>query len=443
MYFFPTQNNGCGLYRSWNPAAALERTGLCEVRCGPDEPEEITVERAEKLFQWADVVYTQLFTSLWASSFFVATRDYYKKKLIIDLDDSVWDIHPMNVGAVNGKLFKLSNHFSENPDYFWDIYKMTDEQWDVYINAMTPEDRQIADKPTFMHGTMLNLEGQKVFVKQKEQDAISSATFYLSHADAVTTTNPHLANVIRKHTAQKNIFILPNCLNPSDWSSPQPARNPNEVWIGWSGSISHYPDLLPLMPVMDRLMERHPQLRVQMMGSCFEYLFPPKSDAKAYGVGGYGGDDQPLCYNWSDCGERWPGRMRFDRPVPIRQYSKWMTETWASDIAIAPLEDNDFNKAKSELKWCEYSMLGVPTVASKFGPYKRAIRHGVDGLLAGSPRAWENALEDLIESAELRHRIAAEARARVLDEYNADRQAHRWLEIFERIAQPVREEAVC
>lgn len=434
VYFFPTQDTGCGKYRSWSPAASLERTGLCEIRRGPDQPEEVTIERTMEIFDWADIVYTQAFTALWASTFFVATRDRMKKKLIVDLDDSVWDIHPMNVGSLNGKPFLLNDHFSDDPNKFWDVYQMTDEQWKKYIDEMHPDDKGKLDKPTFLHGTMLEMDGRKVFVKQKNADARSACTFYTGHADAVTTTTPHLANRIRTQSGQNNIYCLPNCLNPIEWEGTPATHSSNELWLGWSGSVSHYPDLKLLMEPLDRLMKRYPHLRIHIMGSCFDYLFPPHDPSKGVGVYGYAGGQSPAAYfDYKDCGERWPGRMKFDRPVPIQQYPAWMRSNWIADIAMAPLDNFAFNNFKSELKWCEYAILGVPTVASKFGPYVSTIRHGVDGLLAGTPRAWELALEELIESPERRSQFAHAARERVLDEYNADRQAYRWLDVFERV----------
>ena len=435
VFVFPTQNNGCGKYRAWSPAAALKKMGLCEIRRGLDVPEDITVGKVQEIFEWADVVYTQTFTGLWASTMFVSGRDSYKKKLIVDLDDSLWDTHPMNVGTVNDKLFKLNDHFSDDPSKFWEMHQMTQEQWDQYIQGMNDDDRTISNKPTFAGGTMLELDGKKVFVKQKNPDARSAANFYLSHADAVTTTNEFLAATIHRNTGQENIYLTPNCLSSQEWDGIPERQKRDEVWIGWSGSVSHYPDLKFLVPVLDRLMEKYPQLRIQIMGSSFDYLFPPTRNAQAYGVGGYGGmNNEAVYYKWEDAGERWPGRMRFDKPVKIQEYSQWMAKNWISDIGIAPLDVNDFNRCKSELKWCEYSMLGSPTVASKVGPYKAAIRHGVDGLVCGTARSWQNALERLIESPELRNDLARTARRRILDEYDADRQAHRWSNIFNEVA---------
>ena len=50
------------------------------------------------------------------------------------------------------------------------------------------------------------------------------------------------------------------------------------------------------------------------------------------------------------------------------------------DINIAPLENTLFNRAKSENKWIESSLVKVPTVASNVGAFKKMIQDGVTGF---------------------------------------------------------------
>ena len=53
------------------------------------------------------------------------------------------------------------------------------------------------------------------------------------------------------------------------------------------------------------------------------------------------------------------------------------------DINLAPLElDNPFCQAKSEIKFTEAALVGVPTVASPTQAFVYAMRDGEDGLLA-------------------------------------------------------------
>ena len=51
------------------------------------------------------------------------------------------------------------------------------------------------------------------------------------------------------------------------------------------------------------------------------------------------------------------------------------------DINIAPLElNNPFTAAKSELKYFEAAVFGVPTIASRVGPFRYCIRQGENGV---------------------------------------------------------------
>ncbi len=81
------------------------------------------------------------------------------------------------------------------------------------------------------------------------------------------------------------------------------------------------------------------------------------------------------------------------------------------DINLAPLQDTLFNRAKSENKWVEASLVKVVTVASNVGAFSRMIEHDETGVLCGSEEDWERELLRLVDSADDRERIAANAHA--------------------------------
>lgn len=411
VYGFHSMNNGAGKYRIWEPLAAIKEQCLAEVDREDDQPSSISIERAAAIFEWADVVFCQPASQLWVVSILLAARDEKKKKLVVDLDDNVWAVHPMNIGPVNGKLTSLKSYFCGQWNDFWQLEPIPREKAKEY------KDR--------IDGTLVKNEKNEIFfLKNKCPDMKLAVEFLIKEADAVTTTNEVLANVIRQHT-DKPVFVLPNCLDLRKWRKPKLA---DDIWIGWCGSVSHYPDLKPLMPVFDRLMEKYPNLHVQIMGSSFDYLFPPKKGAKCFPVAGYGPEDGMFTADYRDSGERWPGRMRFDPPVPVQKFEEWMCSNWQSHIAIAPLEHNDFNDSKSELKWLEYTAMGVPVVASRFGPYKRAM----DGDEAFTVyENWQAGLECLIENPEVRRLLLDNATEKLHREYDINKRAKDWMEVFE------------
>ena len=63
------------------------------------------------------------------------------------------------------------------------------------------------------------------------------------------------------------------------------------------------------------------------------------------------------------------------------------------DVAVAPLVDHPFNRAKSALKVLEYGMLGLPVVCSDLEPYRAAPVTRV----ADAAEAWIAALRALAQ----------------------------------------------
>lgn len=421
IYGFSTQNNGCAKYRIWDPLAALEGNGLAEVRRDPDDPQSISVERCMEIFEWADVVWCQPFSELWAASIFAATRDNLKKKLIVDLDDNIWAVHPMNIGQQHGELKLIKSYFDGKFEMYWDLEPI--DAW------------KVSDYKNRLDGTVIqDRKGKVYFLRNKAPDVKLAAEFLLGAADAVTTTNEVLAREIRKHT-EKPVYVLPNCLRLSEWHH---AKLPDDgtIWVGWCGSVSHYPDLEPIAEVLDRLMSRYPHLCIQMMGSSFDYFFPVDKDAKVLPVSGYSGEHKgmkPMFYtDLRYAKERWPGRMRFDKPVPIQEYTNWICSNWQSHIGIAPILDNPFNESKSELKWLEYTALGVPTVASNVGPYARAMAKTAAGGFIVDNDDWEFWLTALIkDNQQFRNALAKKSYEFIQERYDINKQIHRWLEVAE------------
>jgi glycosyltransferase involved in cell wall biosynthesis len=89
------------------------------------------------------------------------------------------------------------------------------------------------------------------------------------------------------------------------------------------------------------------------------------------------------------------------------------------DINLAPLETgNPFCEAKSELKFFEAAVVGVPTVASATEPFATAIEDGVSGYIARDLADWRHVLELLTDSEDRRKAMGKAARARALARYS-------------------------
>jgi glycosyltransferase involved in cell wall biosynthesis len=195
-------------------------------------------------------------------------------------------------------------------------------------------------------------------------------------ADLVTTSTAPLAEVVSKYN--KNVAVLPNCIPAALLEAP-PAPGRKGVVIGWSGGASHRLDLAELGSNLSRFVHRHPDVSLHAIG-----------DAEASAQLAKGVTDRAKFTPWI---ESVPG---FHAAIDF-------------DITLAPLRASTFNRSKSAIRCLEAAALGIPVVASDFGPYADFVRHGETGLLARWPHQWMSHLKQLLDPA-ARQEMGANAR---------------------------------
>jgi hypothetical protein len=106
------------------------------------------------------------------------------------------------------------------------------------------------------------------------------------------------------------------------------------------------------------------------------------------------------------------------------------------DINLTPLEeDNPFCRGKSEIKFVEAALVGVPTISSRVQAYEFAITDGKDGLLASSPEEWKNALRELLEKPKRRGEIGDAARNTVYARYLPDQRAPELTQLLKKLVE--------
>lgn len=111
--------------------------------------------------------------------------------------------------------------------------------------------------------------------------------------------------------------------------------------------------------------------------------------------------------------------------VPYRPLRSGFPESVAElSVGLAPLQDTEFNVAKSWLKGIEYAALGVPFVASPLPEYVKLHGLGV-GLLAASPGEWVEHVGRLLGSPAERDDLAEAGRA-VMASLTYEQHAGRW-----------------
>jgi glycosyltransferase involved in cell wall biosynthesis len=90
-----------------------------------------------------------------------------------------------------------------------------------------------------------------------------------------------------------------------------------------------------------------------------------------------------------------------------------------------PLTDDEYTRGKCGFKILQYMAVGAVPVASAVGFNNEILTHGVDGFLVDEPADWARHLLRLADDRELLERMAANARATVVERFSLARMAPR------------------
>lgn len=235
------------------------------------------------------------------------------------------------------------------------------------------------------------------------------------YVKACTTTTSYLAGILK--TYSKKVFIVPNKLSNKDLETADKImkhktynmkQNGNEeknkcfmlhasccvVKIGYfSGTKSHDKDFATITEPLLKIMEKYPNVELFLAG--------------------------PL--EISDEFVKFKNRIK---RLPYVSRQKHFKNIAGIDINLAPLEiGNPFCEAKSELKFFEAGILGVPTVAAATRMFQEAIDDGIDGFLAVTEDEWRDKIEKLVIDNNLRIEMSRKAREKVLRDYT-DKNSH-------------------
>jgi len=101
--------------------------------------------------------------------------------------------------------------------------------------------------------------------------------------------------------------------------------------------------------------------------------------------------------------------------MPWPDYLKH-TQTVHQDIGLAPLRDTLFNRGRGPIKFFDYARAGAVGVYSTGPAFSDFVSNGVDGfILENDPALWVERIVELVNSPQLRQRMADAAWLKVLD----------------------------
>lgn len=206
---------------------------------------------------------------------------------------------------------------------------------------------------------------------------------------AVVSTEP-LAEICRE--LLEDVRVMPNCLEWEVWGKVEAIRSPqHRPRVGWIGAQQHYGDLEHIFEVVEALAGEVDWI---FMGMC---------------------------------------------PAPIRRFVKefhpWAqgfdayTSKMASlnlDLAIAPLDVNPFNEAKSNLRLLEYGAMRWPVVCTDIYPYRNAPVTRVPNTTG----AWSTAIREKLSDRDAARREGDVLRTWVERNFILEKRAADWFSAF-------------
>jgi glycosyltransferase involved in cell wall biosynthesis len=124
-------------------------------------------------------------------------------------------------------------------------------------------------------------------------------------------------------------------------------------------------------------------------------------------------------------------------PKQVHQISRlsaknYFMEISKYDIALMPLTDTFFNNCKSNIKFIEASVLGIPSIASDRVEFNQVIHDGENGFLVqDDDDAWYRKIEKLVTDADLRRQFAKNAFQSCNNLYGVEAQCRALKRIFD------------
>lgn len=191
---------------------------------------------------------------------------------------------------------------------------------------------------------------------------------HCSIADGIITSTEALKKDMTK--LNENIYVAPNCIAPQRWTPKLQKNKTQKFRIGYVGAGAHDEDLIIAYKGLKPLLDANTGLSwtIRYGGYRPQWLkHHPRIDFKS------------VSWNLSE----YPQRLA-DLKL---------------DLAVAPLRDTYFNRCKSNLKWIEWSSLGIPLVASDVEPYSNT--KGSIHLVSNDPKEWTDYIGVLIKEKKL------------------------------------------
>lgn len=284
-------------------------------------------------------------------------------------------------------------------------------------------------------------------------------------AKFVTTTTPEFATEIRKYN--KNVYVLPNAINPDEPQFKEVTAQHDKLRIGWLGGSSHLSDLQLLDSSFAKIIDKKDKLQFVICG------FDTRGSVTE--INSQTGEHKKRNINpeetvWARYEEIFTQKYKIISPefhkklmlfqqqeypefnhesyrrvwtLPVTSYAKNYAKF---DVSLAPIKNHIFNRMKSQLKVIEAGFYKKALIASNVGPYTIDLKHCmengkfVDGnaILINESRNhadWAKYINNLIANPNLVKDMGERLYETVKDTYNLNNVTKTRADIYKNLVK--------
>ena len=288
---------------------------------------------------------------------------------------------------------------------------------------------------------------QQLIIQNKIHEKIVAN---LKVAGNVTTTTTIFANEISKFN--KNVFVLPNAINPNEPQFQAKTESSDRLRFGWLGGSSHLHDLKLLDGTFNKLRSIKDKFSVYLCGfdtrGTVTEINKDTGEQKQRPI-------KPEETVWARYEEIFTDKYSLINPTQKEALMKFKEEDYVNkefptynriwtkpvtsyaanykwfDVSLAPIKNHVFNRMKSQLKVIEAGFYKKAIIASNIGPYTIDLKHSlnngnfVDGnaLLVDEVRNgdWSKYMKKLIDNPNWSYDLGQRLYETVKDTYNLNK----------------------
>ncbi|HVQ52248.1 MAG TPA: hypothetical protein VMS92_19575, partial [Mycobacterium sp.] len=182
-------------------------------------------------------------------------------------------------GSSYYRIWLPGAHFQEESHHR--VFVCKPGQFEVNLDQVREFDAIGFQRPAGKEGALMlqQLLGHTKLVYEIDDDMFNATTAGIPHlankklhesvkrclrmCDMVTTTNEHLADIVRPYN--DNIRILPNHVKAGLLEVVRPQRE--RLTIGWAGGTSHLGDMVTVMDPLRKVLDANPDVDMHFMGA--------------------------------------------------------------------------------------------------------------------------------------------------------------------------------